>query len=267
MVGLTDENYSDSFSLLQKSYTELFSCKNGLLPIVYTQLVSYNYGDNNYFLNRNIAFTDMQKEEKDSRAVVSVYDIPITYLKEVGYIHPESKKEVGERMTAAALGLVYGKSDTYTTATPKKTEIIDSNIYVTFENIGDTLTSNGEVLEGFAICGADGIYVKANAEIINKDTVRIWSDSVKEPKSATYAYYLTNGNANLYSSLNGKALFPVCPFVTDKAIGTHYWVEKLGQSARTKQFGTMRMISTQIFIPLGMPKMQKLNSPRMTILM
>ncbi len=226
MVGLTDENYSDSFSLLQKSYTELFSCKNGLLPIVYTQLVSYNYGDNNYFLNRNISFTEMQKEEKDSRAVVSVYDIPITYLKEVGYIHPESKKEVGERMTAAALGLVYGKSDTYTTATPKKTEIKDSNIYVTFENIGDTLTSKGEVLKGFAICGADGIYVKANAKIIDKDTVRIWSDSVKEPKSATYAYYLTNGNANLYSSLNGKALFPVSPFVTDKAIGTHYWVEK-----------------------------------------
>ncbi len=226
MFGLTDENYADSFSLLQKSYTELFSYKNGLLPIVYTQLVSYNYGDNNYFLNRNIAFTEMQKEEKDSRAVVSVYDIPITYLKEVGYIHPKSKLEVGERMASAALGLVYGKSDTYTTATPKKTEIKDSSIYVTFENIGDTLTSNGEVLEGFAICGADGIYVKANAEIIDKDTVRIWSDSVKEPKSATYAYYLTNGNANLYSSLNGKMLFPVCPFVTDKAIGTHYWVEK-----------------------------------------
>ena len=226
MFGLTDENYSASFSLLQKSYTELFSYKNGLLPIVYTQLVSYNYGDNNYFLNRNIAFTEMQKQEKDSRAVVSVYDIPITYLKETGYIHPESKKEVGERMTSAALGLVYGKSDTYTVATPKKTEIKDSSIYVTFENIGDTLTSNGKALEGFAICGADGIYVKANAEIIDKATVRIWGDSVEEPKSATYAYYLTNGNANLYSSLNGKPLFPVCPFVTDKAIGTHYWVEK-----------------------------------------
>ena len=226
MFGLTDENYADSFSLLQKSYTELFSYKNGLLPIVYTQLVSYNYGDNNYFLNRNIAFTEMQKQEKNSRAVVSVYDIPITYLKEVGYIHPESKLEVGERMASAALGLVYGKSDTYTIATPKKTEIKDSSIYVTFENIGDNLISDDEVLEGFAICGADGIYVKANAEIIDKDTVRVWCDSVKEPKSATYAYYLTNGNANLYSSLNGKVLFPVCPFVTDKAIGTHFWVEK-----------------------------------------
>lgn len=226
MFGLTDENYAAAFSLLQNSYTELFSYKNGLLPIVYTQLVSYNYGDSNYFLNRNIAFTEMQKQEKSSRAVISVYDIPITYLKEVGYIHPESKQEIGERMTAAALGLVYGQGDTYTTATPKKTEIKDNGIYVTMENYGDTLTSNGEILKGFAVCGNDGIYVKATAEIIGKDTVRIWSDSVKEPKSATYAYYLTNGNANLYSSLDGEVLFPVCPFVTNETIGTHYWVEK-----------------------------------------
>lgn len=235
MFQMSDEAYENTFDLLQKSYTELFKHKNGLLPIIYTQLAAYNYSDDSLcLLDRNIAFAEMQKAEKESRANISIYDLPITHLPEVGYIHPESKQEVGGRMADAALGLIYEKNDTYTTATLKKSTIKGNSIYATIENHGEGLTSNGEALEGFAICGKNRIYIKANAEIIDKDTVRIWSDSVKDPKSAAYAYYLTNENSNLYSSINGKQLFPVCPFVTDKAIDTHYWREKIWAECNTE---------------------------------
>lgn len=227
MLQMSDDAYEDSFDLLQKSYTELFSYKDGLLPIIYTQLAAYNYSDDNLcLLNKNIAYTEMQKAERDSRAVISIYDVPITYFVEAGYIHPESKQEVGERMATSALGLIYGKTKTYTAPTLKKSEIKDGSVYVSVDNIGDGLTKNGDALIGFAVCGEDGIYIKADAEIINKNTVRIWSDKIKKPVSATYAYYLTNQYCNLYSSDENGLLFPVTPFVTDKSVGTHYWRDK-----------------------------------------
>lgn len=235
MFQMSDEAYEDSFDLLQKSYTELFSYKDGLLPIIYTQLAAYNYSDDSLCLiDKNIAYTEMQKAKKDSRAVISIYDVPITYLVEAGYIHPESKQEVGERMASAALGLIYNKSKIYTAPTLKRSVIKDSSVYVSVDNVGEGLIKNGENLVGFAVCGEDGIYVKANAQIINKNTIKIWNDKIENPVSATYAYYLTNQYCNLYSSDKNGLLFPVTPFVTDKAVGTHYWRDKFWADCDTE---------------------------------
>ena len=227
MLGWTDEEYKAAFDLLQKTYTELFNYQDGFLPVICTQLASYYYdNDNRVFLNRNLAFTEMQKDEADSRAVVSIYDIPLTYIPGVGSIHPECKKEIGERMAFAAEGLVYNQRSTYTTATVKSTEVKDSSLYVTLENTGDGLKAKRSVLTGFAVCGDDGIYVQANAEIVSSDTVRVWNDDIKKPVSASYAYYTNNGNANLYTTENGELALPVSIFVTDEAVGTHYWIDK-----------------------------------------
>ncbi len=227
MFQMSDEAYEKAFDLLQKSYTDLFNYKNGLLPIIYTQLASFHYSDDSLcLLDKNIAYSEMQKAEKNSRANISIYDLPITSLTDVGYIHPETKQEVGERMATAASGLIYGKRETYTAPSLKKAVIKNNSVYVTIENVGDGLVCNGENLTGFAICGEEGIYIKANAEIVDKRTIRIWNDHIENPFSATYAYYLTNQYCNLYSSERGNLLFPITPFVTDKSVGTHYWRDK-----------------------------------------
>ncbi len=198
------------------------------MPIVYTQLAAYNYSEKGFNLaDMNIAFTDIQKQRPESRAVVSISDVPVTYIPEAGIIHPESKKEVGERMAFAAMGLVYGKYDDYTAATVKNTEIKDGSIYITFGNVGDGIAANGNTLHGFAVCGKEGVYVQADAEIIDGKTVRIWSESVENPCSASYAYCVNNQRANLYSTHGGELIMPVGPFVTDKSIGTHYYIDKI----------------------------------------
>lgn len=225
--GHDDDRYFRSFDLMQRSYTELFGYEDGLLPIVYTQLASYYYSEDGYELAQmNIRFMEMQKLRPESRAVITISDVPLTFLPSVGAIHPECKQEIGERMAFAAKGLVYSKYSDYTAASLKSAQSLNGSIYATLENVGDGIVMSGDRLNCFAICGADGVYVQANAEIVGKDTVRIWSDSVPEPCSATYAYSVSNQRANLYSTHNSETLMPVSAFITDETYATHFWKEK-----------------------------------------
>ncbi|MBQ4603458.1 MAG: hypothetical protein IJB16_02550, partial [Clostridia bacterium] len=228
MMGWSGERYARAFDLMQRSYTELYEYKDGLMPIIYTQLAPYYYSDEGYNLtDMNIAFTDIQKQRPESRAVVSVNDIPVTFIPEAGLIHPESKEEISDRMAYAAMGLVYGEYETYTAPTLKNAEIKEGSIYVSFNNIGNGVKSKGDTVYGFALCGKDGVYVQANAEIIAENSVRIWSENVAEPCSASYAYCVSNQRANLYATDENGFAMPVSPFVTDKNYNTHFYKDKI----------------------------------------
>lgn len=236
MLNWTDEEFAAAFDAMQKSYSKLFRFENNLLPIVFTQLASYHYNDDNTILfNRNISFNEIQAAQPDSRAVVAIHDVPPTYLPTAGAIHPECKKEVGERMAFAAEGLVYNHRTSYTTATVRSAEAKNGSIYVTFNNVGDGLKANGSTLNGFSVCGNDGIYVSAKAQITAPDTVRIYNEDVKNPISAAYAYYTSNHNANLFATENGKLTLAVSAFVTDEAVGTHYWTDKAWADCDTSE--------------------------------
>lgn len=214
--------YSRAFDLMQRSYTEYFEHKNGLLPIVYTSLCSCAYSDEVNMLDMNMEFQDIQQAQPESRALISVYDVPLDYYESVGSIHPAYKQPIGERMTYAALGMVYYKYDTYTTATVKSSEIKDGCVYVSFRNVGSGLNFKGSKLNGFSVCGEDGVYVQAEAKIVSDDTVCIKSESVAEPVSASYAYFLSNQACNLCATQGKSTFIPVAPFITDKAVGTRY---------------------------------------------
>ena len=215
--------YSRAFDALQDSYTEYFSYKNGRLPIVFSQLASYMYGDLTALQNTNLEFANMQQSRPESRALTSILDVPLDYTVESHAIHPLCKKEVGDKMAYAAMGLVYGKYDTYTTSTPASVEVKDESIYITFRNVGHSLFVDGDKINGFSICGSNGVYVSAKAELISYNTVRVYNPLVADPKSVAYAYSQYNGNANLFASVNGEKKFAVSPFVTDLNYNTHHW--------------------------------------------
>lgn len=223
MLGNTQ--YDKQFSLMQKSYTEYFSYDEGLLPVIYTEIAAYNYSDDGLSLpDWNIMYGEMQKEEPSRRAVVSIYDIPVTYLPEAGLIHPECKEDVADRMAFSAMGMVYGKYDSYTAPSVSSYEIKDGSIYVKCENAGDGLFCPDDVIKGFAVSGEDNIFVEAEAEIINADTVKIRAEGVMVPTAFSYAYCVENGDANLYASLNGEKTLPVTAFVSEKSENAHYWL-------------------------------------------
>ena len=227
MFECTLEGYADFYDLMQRSYSELFGYENERMPFICTQIASYLYSDDGLnMLDWNINYCNIQAAQPQSRATVTIYDVPLTFIPEAGSIHPECKQEIGERMAFAAKGLVYGGDDDYTAATVEKAEIRDGSVYVTFRNTGDGIVCGGEELYGFAVCGAGGVYVQANAEIVSADTVKVWSDEVASPVSASYAYCVSNMRSNLYATADGKLALPVSQFVTDKSVGTHYWFDR-----------------------------------------
>lgn len=211
----TPSQYEKMFDLMQRSYTELFEFDDGLLPVVYTQLASYRYHLENGsdLLEMNEGFAKMQKKQSDSRAVVTIYDVPLTFTKEMGTIHPDTKKDIGERMAVSALGLVYGSGDDYTAPYVRSSEIKDGKIYVTMDNVGDGLVFDGKQPTGFAVAGEDGVFATATAQITGKNTLVIYNEKIENPVSASYAYCLGNMNSNLYAGKNGKIALPASPFV------------------------------------------------------
>lgn len=226
ILGKSPVQYEMMFDLMQKSYSEYFSC-NGLLPVVWTQLAAYQYHKSNGtdLSDMNIGFSEMQKKETDSRAVVSIYDVPLTYVSEMGAIHPDTKQPIGERMAFCAKSLVYGGNYDYTAATVEGYEIKDTKIAITLCNTGDGLVADG-LLRGFAIAGEDNIYVQADAVITGKNTIEVFSSKVTKPVSVTYAYALGNQTANLYASFDGEKSLPVSPFTVNMTDNTNSWHEK-----------------------------------------
>ena len=214
-IGWTDAEYAEAMDLMQDSYSALFEY-NGTLPLIWTQLASFYYSSNEDNTLRNIAFADMQQERPDSRALVTSYDYPATYFEEVGAIHPQTKKPIGERMSFAAERLVYGKAGDYTLPTVEGYEIKDGGIAVTLRDTGDGLVCGGEYLRGFSIAGENGVYVRADAEITGNNTVFIHADEVPSPVSAAYAFAITSDTANLYASESGEKTLPVSPFMLDR---------------------------------------------------
>lgn len=221
-INLSYGKYTRAFKALQDSYTELFGYDDGYLPIVFTQLASYYYEELTKLQGINMEFSDIQQQRPDSCALTSILDVSLDYLPSTHAIHPISKKEVGDKMAYAAKGLVYGLHDSYTAATVEKTEIKGNSIYVTLRDVGDKLISDGNTLNGFSICGNDGIYFSAKAEIVSDNTVKVYSSSVKSPRSVAYAYSQTNNHANLFASRNDEKLLAVSPFITER-FDAHHW--------------------------------------------
>lgn len=226
MVHLDSEFYFEALDELQKTLSKHFGFKNSLMPIICTQLAPYFYEEGSPDLTeRNISFTKFQEKSPKTRALVASYDITPTFFAEVGCIHPEPKKDIGERMGTAALGLVYNKRDSYTLPYIESAKIDGEKILVTLKNVGDGLISDTKSPLGFSICDETGVYVEAEAEIVNKNTVAVFNEYIKNPKSVAYAHGVTNETANLYSSENSNKLLPVSPFITDENYATKFWKE------------------------------------------
>ncbi|MBQ7580951.1 MAG: hypothetical protein IJU39_06570 [Clostridia bacterium] len=219
---LSRGEYTHMFNILQDEMSRTFSY-DGDLPIVLSDLAIYGpYATPvNVF---NDEFASMQTLKPESRAVVTNYDIFPSYNPDNQPIHPNSKVLVGERMALVGEALVYGNGDIFSAPYIKSFEIDGSNVLVTLSNVGDGLAVKGDKLYDFTVCGEDGVYYKADAEIVSKDTVRISSDQVKKPVAATYALSTVNLRANLYATKDGERVMPVSPFATDIKLSDHfYW--------------------------------------------
>lgn len=126
-------------------------------------------------------------------------------------IHPQQKKEVGDRLAAGALKTVYGKTKLVAGGPQLKGFSIKGNqVILEFSNTGTGLMIKGKELKHFAVAGADKKFVWADA-VIKGNTIVVSCKTGVKPVAIRYAWANSPVDANLYN----KEGFPAVPFRTD----------------------------------------------------
>jgi sialate O-acetylesterase len=199
------EEYLDLMQALINGWRGIYRAPE--LPFIYAQLP--NFGDVTYSpTNSNWAeLREAQLRAWDDTNTAMTVNID---LGEWNDIHPDNKKDVGERMALAAQKIAYGEDIVYSGPLYQSSKVENDKIIISFSHIGGGLTTDdGEGLDNFEIAGEDKNFVWAKAKI-DGDKVIVWSDEVPNPKYVRYAWADNPDNPNLYN----KEGLPASPFRT-----------------------------------------------------
>ncbi len=182
--------------------------KQGELPFLYVQLpgfMEYNYqpAESNWAMLRE---AQLKALSVPNTAMAVAID-----LGEWNDIHPDNKKDVGERLALAALKTAYHENLVYSGPTYQSSRIDGNKIVVSFTNDGSGLiASDGDASVNLPLQvptkNSFGRKRKLNGKVI------VWSDEVANPHYVRYAWADNPVNPNLYN----KEGLPASPFRTDQ---------------------------------------------------
>ena len=201
------QEYATLLPALIKDWRQKWS--QGDLPFLFVQLpgfmdYSYQPTESNWAALRE---TQLKALSVPNTAMAVAID-----LGEWNDIHPDNKKDVGERLALAALKTAYKENLVYSGPLYQSAAVDTDKIVLSFTNIGGGLiTNDGEEPGEFAIAGADKKFVWAKAKIENGKVI-VWSDEVPNPQYVRYAWADNPVNPNLYN----KEGLPASPFRTDQ---------------------------------------------------
>ncbi len=128
-----------------------------------------------------------------------------------GDIHPKNKQEVGRRLALVAEAKAYGEKVAY--SGPVWQSMNSSNtghiLFLSFSHAdGGLVSKSGPALAGFEVAGTDGVFVPADAQIVN-NRVAVSSPKVPRPLSVRYDW-----SGYPQCSLYNGAGLPAFPFAT-----------------------------------------------------
>lgn len=183
--------------------------KQGLLPFLYVQLPGYM--DYAYHPTES-NWAVLREAQLNALTVPNTGMVVAIDLGEWNDIHPDNKKDVGERLALAAQKTAY-KEPVVSSGPLFESVTIDGNrLVVSFTGTGGGLVTNdGEDPGEFAIAGSDRKFVWARTKLVNGKVV-VWSEDVPNPRYVRYAWADNPVNPNVY---NAEGL-PASPFRTDK---------------------------------------------------
>ena len=135
-------------------------------------------------------------------------------------LHPPTKKVIGERLAQMAAALPFTDVTRIQGPLLQSHEIRGDEIVLRFAGVSERLVA-GEVvrgadrisarsLSGFEVCGADGKFVEARAQIVGKDEVTVSAPQVPDPVAVRYGW-AGFPHGNLFDG-QGR---PASPFRTD----------------------------------------------------
>ncbi|MEM1070695.1 MAG: sialate O-acetylesterase [Planctomycetota bacterium] len=139
----------------------------------------------------------------------------IVDLGESADIHPQNKQDVAKRLARWALAKDYGFDIVYHSPMYRSMKADGNKVTLKFNHYGggmDTFDVREPI--GFTIAGEDKKFVAANARIVDKETIEVWSDAVEKPSSVRYAWA-----DNPVANVQNKQGLPLTPFRTDDWTG------------------------------------------------
>lgn len=191
------ELYEESLPVLVKSWRKAWGCE---FPFYYVQLSSLNRPSWPHF--RDAQRRLMNKIPNSGMVVCSDIGHPTD-------VHPQKKKEVGERLALWSLAKDYQKSITYSGPLFKSCEFTNGKSKVSFVHGNELTTSDGKELKSFELAGEDMIFKPAKAKIYGNRVI-VWSDKISKPKMVRYGWKpYSDGNL-----VNGEGL-PASTFSTE----------------------------------------------------
>jgi sialate O-acetylesterase len=127
-------------------------------------------------------------------------------------IHPRDKQTVADRLVRHALAKDYGFDMASDSPRYASMAVEGNAIVLTFDNVSRNGLRSFDTKEvkGFSIAGEDQKFVWADAEIVGKNQVKVWSDLVSEPVAVRYAWAI-----NPVANLEDRNGLQVTPFRTD----------------------------------------------------
>ena len=137
-------------------------------------------------------------------------------------VHPKNKIDAGKRLSLWALNKAYGKQDVvFSGPLFREARVQDNKVVISFDHATgglmagkktflDPVVETGEPLQRFQMCGPDGKWFWANAEISGTDSVTAWHPKINQPTEVRYAWSVNADHANLYN----KAGLPASLFKT-----------------------------------------------------
>ena len=199
--------YRDLFPLMIQNWRDVWN--QGDFPFYWVQLADFRLekdqpADSDWAELREAQTMTMSKLPNTGEAV-------IIDLGEAQDIHPKNKQDVGKRLARWALAKDYGYDIVYRSPIYKSMDRQGNKITVTFDHVGGGMDLfDVQKPIGFTVAGADQKFVRAEAKIINKTQIEVWSESVANPVAVRYAWA-----DNPVCNVQNREGLPLTPFRSD----------------------------------------------------
>ena len=128
-------------------------------------------------------------------------------------IHPRNKQDVAKRLARLALKHQYGYDIPAESPRFESMTVTDEGrVRLDFQNVGSGLyTFDVKRPVGFTVAGEDRQFHRAEAALLDSDTIEVWSAQVDQPVAVRYAWA-----DNPVSNVQSRDGLPMTPFRTDQ---------------------------------------------------
>ena len=198
--------YRRSLPLLIEAWRKAFGDKS--LPFAVFQLASFmQYRPD---LPVEPGWADLRESQRGGAVAAQAGLIVLLDIGDANDIHPARKAEAARRLALWARAHAYGEKVECSGPVLTTSTVKDGAMILSFDHADGLATRDGKPLGGFAIAGADGKFVWAEATIEGGHVI-VRSKEIAAPTQVRYAWHNNPEAANL---VNGAGL-PAGPFRTD----------------------------------------------------